>query len=81
LIPSNSVFSHPHSCANRYSTDPTVKKRLLGHFKSVCDQFQLNVIHLEERAFQKFFDIKIRIAMVIAGVGGAGGQGHVSLRS
>jgi len=44
-------------------------------------QFYLNVIHPEGLALQKAFGKKIRMATVEAGPGGAGGQGHIRLRS
>ncbi len=42
---------------------------------------QLNVIYLEVRVFQALFDKIIRNPVFMAGPGGTGGQGHVSLRS
>jgi len=41
----------------------------------------LNVIHPEGHALQEVIYEKIRTATTMAGVGGAGGQGHVRLRS
>jgi len=52
---------------------------IAGRQAGAMQQFYLNVIHPEGHAFQKEFD-KIRIATEMTGPGGAGGQGHVSLR-
>jgi len=64
-----------------YSLDPAGVEHIELESLLYWQQFYLNVIHLEGHALQEAFDKKTLMATDTAGVGGAGGQGHVGLRS